>query len=44
MTYADIYNGEIYDARKDAISDWSAAGFAASDWQTARYKTGYTGG
>ena len=43
VTYADIYNGEIYDARKDAISDWSAAGFAASDWQTARYKTDYTG-
>lgn len=43
VTYADIYNGETYDARKDSIAVWSKAGYNDKSWQTARRKTDFTG-
>lgn len=43
VTYADIYNGEIYDANKDAIDVWSKAGYGASAWYSAKIKTDYNG-
>ncbi len=43
VTYADIYNGEIYDATRDGIETWSQAGFDASDWVAAATKTDFRG-
>ena len=43
VTYADIYNGETYDARKDTIADWSTVGYDAAGWIPAREKTDFTG-
>ena len=43
VSYADIYNGENYDARKDGIETWSKAGYAADGWIGAKKKTDYKG-
>ena len=43
VTYADIYNGEEYDARKDAIDVWSQVGYDTAGWFPAKEKTDFKG-
>ncbi|MCI8360209.1 MAG: family 78 glycoside hydrolase catalytic domain [Clostridiales bacterium] len=43
VTYADIYNGETYDARRDGIETWSQAGYKAEGWISAKEKTDFKG-
>ena len=43
VSYADIYNGEVYNANKDSISVWSKSGYNDAEWYPAAIKNDYRG-